>query len=419
MILLDLILRDKFKDEYQIYKKPYIIKVRTIMKGENRFNFVNKLKFIYKIISAVIYLRFKSYNCDYIYLEQDNNIKFRAKHMAYNFGINSIRGGGYKEGFYISSIYQFFIFFKKYFYNYKYIFLLFFDNTKIDWNDLANFLNSALAIDLQINSNKSYFIYNLLNANTYLLANYIIAQNKKCNVYCIYSSCSSTYFNCRYDSFKNTNICFCSKVLNGEFEYFIKKGWLRSCNNKFINLSTDFIYYDINISKKIKRTISFYSSGHWARYMGLYQIFDKNKIKTYYYKDNLLSNISNELINFLYNYSVKNGLKFKIHLHPYEKSLIKNYNVFPPYFEQYRQNIVDVNIDQIYDNDIGVTLGSSVFYDRHNYNLDTFMMCDINCPAMPRLVYVSKEYRQFLYKDISELEYKLNQKLLSMDISAS
>ncbi|MDM1028415.1 hypothetical protein QSH63_07145 [Campylobacter hyointestinalis] len=414
MLLLDIILRDKFKDEYKILKKPYILKTKTIMKGENRFNFINKLKFIYKIISSIIYLKFKGNDCDYIYIEQDNNIEFRAKHIAYNFGISNVIWGGYKGGFYISSVYNFFIFLKKYFYNYKYILFIAFDNTRLDWNDLANFLNSALFIDLQINNNKSYFIYNLSNANTYLLANYIIARNKKCNVYCIYSSCSSTYSICRYDSLKNTNICFCSKVLNGEFKYFIKKGWLHSYNNKFINLSTDFIYYDINISKEIKKIISFYSSGHWARYMGLYQIFDKKKIKAYYYKDNLLSNISNKLLNFLYNYSVKYGLEFKIHLHPYEKSLIKKYNIFPPYFEQYRQNIVDIDINQIYDHDIGVTLASSVFYDRHNYDLDTFMMCDIEHCVMPKLIYTSKEYRKFLYKNIDELEYKLNQKLLNM-----
>lgn len=94
MLLLDIILRDKFKDEYKILKKPYILKTKTIMKGENRFNFINKLKFIYKIISSITYLKFKGNDCDHIYIEQDNNIEFRAKHIAYNFGISSVIWGG-------------------------------------------------------------------------------------------------------------------------------------------------------------------------------------------------------------------------------------------------------------------------------------------------------------------------------------
>jgi hypothetical protein len=274
-----------------------------------------------------------------------------------------------------------------------------------------DFIINKIYIDLI--SPKQVYFFNFLDTSSYLSAK-ILGRNKKINVFYIYTS-GILYESCRYDSFENVNIILGSKLQMSEINYYQKKGWmkLKNCNIQIWGIDT--IEIVNKFSKEKKYDIGVYSSGEWARPDGFLRGSNIEKIKKYDYCNNKYYEYFEKILNVL---EEKEYEKYciKIYFHPFEKELMLKYKIFPPFFDelQKRKNFVldlDSNISNFFEAKLGITVFSSITFDRLNYDLDTLFFMPkkrekrfIGLP--PRKVLGL--YDRYIYSSIDEFRIKLN-----------
>lgn len=379
---------------------------RVIMEGDRKISlfvlFYDRLVFIYKILFIVFKVKITKRNILNCYLEEVNNIENRQLHlMSYKIGTN-LSYINYKDGVFID-IEMIFRFIIKYFKNLKYLKYVFIDFSKVKYSVIADYLNNKLYLEL-INID-SIFIYNYISLSNYLIALYF-GKNTNINIYYIYSS-SPLYFIGRYDSFERVNIVFCSKVQLDEYNTYIEKGWRKSekCSIHIWGPDSNLLNNDKPIDKEL--SIGFFSSGEWARSQGVWRVKEEEAL---YHANNDIAILASDILKALKRFCELNEIKFIIYLHPYEKYLINVKGIYPPFYDSYKNDIANFELDNnnTFMVKIGVSILSSVFYDRHHFELLTYNM---NNSLNKNKYLISKKYlnafSNYTYSNADELLEKL------------
>lgn len=387
----------------------------TILKKRDFFNIVfDKMKLFVKFLLLIINIRIDK-NLIYdnlIYDPNFNNFEIRKHYVSYFTDIKEFVFLNYRKTLYFKNFLSVVFFFKKVIFNlFKY--KLIFRCSKISDSIIFEFIINKSYIETIIP--KNIFLFNFLSPVSYLTAQYCGKNfGDKIKVYYIYTS-GFIYETCRYDSFENVNIILGSKLQKNEIEYYKKANWMKIRNCKIEFWGVDNIKLVNSFLKEKKYDIAIYSSGEWARPQGFLRGEDIEKIKNYEYCDNIYYNFFEKIINILKQKQYQNKI-IKVYFHPFEKELMKKYKIFPPFWDDLikKENfILDIseNISNFLEAKIGITVYSSIAYDRLNYNLPTLFFLPIEKSKQfiglpPKKIF--KSYDKYLYSSIDEFQKKLD-----------
>ena len=291
--------------------------------------------------------------------------------------------------------------------------LSFFDFQKIRLDWIAN--SYDFFISILISEPKNIYIFKYYHPSSYLLARmleqYAIERNLFGTKIFVGKGDGFFYKCCRYDNTAMPIVIVPSEIHESELNSYIKRGWFRKKvieNWGPVDSNLAFLKDKVNSIEKFDYDIGIYSSGEWARVDGLFRTDDIDGIKSMKYADNPLYKDFLNILDFLIEFSKSRSLKMKIYLHPYERNLIKEYNIYPPYLKLAEQEGIEFDYKEesstkkIEEPFLGVSLQSSIIVERLMIGLIGFMKpLNINPKFFP------KEYRIYFFENLRELEKKL------------
>lgn len=286
--------------------------------------------------------------------------------------------------------------------NLKSALTLAFDFSPIYYIEVADYLNYSLMLKQKKNCDLYFFFH--ISPSLYLLSQEKTNQNK---INYIYEP--TPLFNAqRLDYHKNSRIIFTSKVLLNEVSEYASRNMLTldNCEQEYWGNM-----YEIPPKKEIpgpKYELGFYSSAWWAR-DGNIRVYDKEKLMNGHFLNTKEAKTEIKIIEAIN--STTN--EFKIYLHPFEKELIKKFEIYPPFWEKYKDKIsleLDEIVSNLFEPRIAVVQSSSTLYERLDYDLPTFFCTNeklIGGTSTLKEGYIPDEYKNFAYKTTEELAEKL------------
>jgi hypothetical protein len=226
---------------------------------------------------------------------------------------------------------------------------------------------------------ESVFIFDYSQVENYLLSLVLIKYTKV--TYIPSNSCLYEYM--RYGYYENIDIIMSLPQIE-EYKSYIGIGWLKVNNVTIKKTKPLFNCYIKKFDRIQLYDLAFYGSGEWARYNGMFRLNKLDDIIANSRIGNVYSDLNDVLISFLFAYANKNSVSFKVYLHPYEKELIKKYNLYPPILSKLKSNNFYVSDDydspmsNLYEAKIGVVTTSSVLYDRYQCGLEAYYYSALN-----------------------------------------
>ena len=126
------------------------------------------------------------------------------------------------------------------------------------------------------------------------------------------------------------------------------------------------------------------------------------------YIDNPLYKDFLTMLNFLIRFSKSRSLRIKLYLHPYERSLIKEYDIYPPYLKLINLEGIEIDyekensLEKIDESFLGVSIQSSIIIERLMVGLIGIMK-----PLNINLKFLPEEYKIYFFENFPELEKKI------------
>ncbi len=293
------------------------------------------------------------------------------------------------------------------------------DRTKFKYNILSNLFFNIIYYEMNkdkyINLKKIY-IFNSYDFSSYLLAKYLEMNSTTETFFVIGNGDIDIHY--KYDNSKNLNITFTSKIQYYQALALNEIGFFKNNLNKYLVYGDEKIIDTFNLDTRIKYDIAFFSSGFWARDKNS-TWWDYDNIEEYDAEKNLYSKLEHNMICFLTKLAQENNIKFVIKTHPRDKYIVREKNMRHP-FERFvdNKNIFletpkNGNLSSNFlDSKIGITVFSSIFYQRCSYDLPMYFFNsdDSRYLYQINLKYL-KEFEQFKYTSIEDLKNKLSKVL--------
>jgi len=392
--------------DYRIFKSFYL----KVNKNLNYFElFKDRIVLLLRVLIMPIFLRYKKEkNGDNYIIDSLDNYQLRKEYIAqYNndYDIKLI-DNRMKSMINIQSFSQLWIFFKSYIYSLKSIFKIIFLPLNFSFLQFSNYFYLRTKINIY-RPQKIYVFY------SYLPHQYLISLFSA-NVFKIevnYHIGNMIYEYLRYFYIENSCICFANKLYKEEYESFKKIGWIKDINTKYQISGNEFLL-NSNSLNGFKYDVGFFSSGYWSRREGLYASNDIFAIHEKKYENNIYSKREIILLRNIIKISKKHHLTLKIYLHPHEKKLISNHNIYPPYWNLIKMSNLKVDkmlgSNNFFEPKVGVLIQSSIFYDRWENNLFTlcYQFKNYKNRLQIPLKYLGK-YSIYGFKNLKELEKKI------------
>ncbi len=220
------------------------------------------------------------------------------------------------------------------------------------------------------------FVFGLYDRRPYVLATFL-ARHTGVPVTLVYQNIP-LYRNCRYLHLE-VPVVVTSKVNLAEAEHYRASGTFRA---------TELTYHgpeyalDLEGLEPAEPTwdIGYFSSGEWARWKGLYQSSDIEAIRRGAFAGNLYSVRSQGLLRSLAAYARERGRSLRVYLHPFERTLLAEHGVAPPYADVADGGLVSFDDEpgnsrrKVYECAVAVSLQSSYIWERLDLGLeDSFM----------------------------------------------
>jgi hypothetical protein len=161
--------------------------------------------------------------------------------------------------------------------------------------------------------------------------------------------------------------------------------------------------------------LGFYASGDWAREDGLYRARDIEKVRAGVYRDNIYERYAERVLEALVEYATSRRRTLRIYMHPYERTLLHEHGIEPPY-----RGLADgtlVTIDDrpgdsrgaFYEADVAVALRSSTIWQRLDLGLDRSFMYAFDDPSLGNMLPESLgEYQRNVFTSADDLYAKLD-----------
>lgn len=366
----------------------------------------DKIVFVFKVLALPVFLRVENINNEKSYIfDLEDNYKHRLDYLRYN---NIAVSAGlirmnYSGRIGLFNIQVFFAFIRLYFMSIYKAVLFSLVSGRIPVSGLARYFTSKLKVDLY--KPDELFIFYSYRVDNYLLSLYVSAFRDAEVTYFINQM---LYESLRYAFFHNINLCFSSSLFKEEYDSLKKIGWIFDTETKYIIASNENMAEQSN--NKYLYDLAFYSSGFWARKDGVHNDLNEYALRNKLYEDNYYSRVDVAIMRFLQSYANKNGLKYRIYLHPYEKQVAKKFGVLPPYWDLLLP--VDQSLEGVtdfYEAKIGIVQHSTIFYDRLEQGLLTFCYQDLDNKKIIQInLGLIPSCSKYGFSNLDELEAKLN-----------
>ena len=161
--------------------------------------------------------------------------------------------------------------------------------------------------------------------------------------------------------------------------------------------------------------IGFFSTGDWARIGGMYWAPDIEEVRRGAYRGNVYEVHATRLLEALVEYARSRQRTLRIYLHPYERQLLNEAAIEPPYMHLVDGEIVTIDTrpgssrDAFYEPDVAVALRSGAILERIDLGLDrsfTYVFEDRSLGNI--LPEALGEYQRNLFYSIEDLFAKLD-----------
>lgn len=206
-----------------------------------------------------------------------------------------------------------------------------------------------------------------------------------------------------------------SKVNIPEVNYYIKQGHFKA--GEVLYRSQEYLLERVGIKPAPPLyDIGFFSTGDWARVDGTYWAVDLEKVRQGAYRGNIYEVQSMRVLEALVDYARSRHRTLRIYLHPYERRLLNDEGIEPPY-----EGLADgrwVTIDERpgnsrvahYEPDVAVALRSGTIWERIDLGLDrSFMYVYEDLSLGNLLPEAMGEYQRNLFRSVDELFTKLDE----------
>ncbi|MFA4965999.1 MAG: hypothetical protein WC709_10270 [Thermoleophilia bacterium] len=205
-----------------------------------------------------------------------------------------------------------------------------------------------------------------------------------------------------------------SRVNVPEAEYFRAAGEFRA--TEIVYRSSEFVEERAAlVAASPTYDIGFYASGDWAREDGLYWARDIEQVRAGAFSGNVYERHAEEVLAWLVEYAASRRRTLRIYPHPYERTLLHEHGIEPPYFGLADGELVTIDDragnsrSSHYEADVAVALRSSTIWQRIDLGLERSFMYAFSDPALGNVLPEALgEYQRNLFRSAEELHAKLD-----------
>lgn len=284
-----------------------------------------------------------------------------------------------------------------------------FDSSNFLYKDLLQVLWNSISLILLDNKDAEYYYYGLGTTPTYL--SLILASRYTDRPINVFVGASALYHKKRYIFLNRIHLKLCSISQEDEVLSYQKKNWIKVSDTEMWGLEC----FDILVTLKVVDPIydiGIYSSGSWARPKGISRSSDIEAIRSYSFVDNERHRDFIKIIETCIELKKEYGFSVKVYTHPYERALFNKHGVIPPYIKILKENDIDydmndkTSMESIYECELGISLSSSIIFDRWHLGLKGLIYFDKTKPEI--LQFFKPDYlgrfSKNAYKDFGELK---------------
>lgn len=256
---------------------------------------------------------------------------------------------------------------------------------------------------------RAYF-FALYDRRPYLLATFL-ARHTDVEVVLVFQNIP-LYRNCRYLHL-DVPVVLTSKVNIPEVRYFQEQGIFRSSHTTYA--SGEYVADTIGLEPgEPICDIGYFSSGEWARREGLYQSSDVVAVSSGAFAENEYAIVADHIVSVLARYAHAHGRTLRIYPHPFERALMFEHGIEPPYARLANGGDVTVDWDgkhsrgKIYDARVAVSLQSSFIWERLDLGLSASFIYEFADPQRNAFLAESLgPYRANVFRDDEDLMCKV------------
>ncbi len=258
------------------------------------------------------------------------------------------------------------------------------------------------------------YIGRLYDRRAYVVATYLVRRAGLRPVL-IYQS-SPLAYNQR-ELHLDVPVVLTTKVSLAEVEYYQKMGWFKATEIRYC--AQEYLLERTRLQPaKPVYDIGFFSSGDWARLDGKYWAPDIAQVRAGKFRGNPFEVHAERVLQALVDYARAHDRTLRIYLHPYERRLVNDHGIEPPF-----RHVADdehVTIDDapgtsrgaVYECDIAVALRSSTIWERIDLGLERSLIYAFDDPALDNLMVESLgRYQANVFHSTVELAAKLDRLL--------
>lgn len=277
-------------------------------------------------------------------------------------------------------------------------------------------------IQMALDKPRHVYVVDYTSVVSYLL---VVSLRKLAKVYYIPTNSNLDAY-MRYGYFEDVHIVVTSPLLAEQLDYFEERGWIKLVNTTVERWGSLFSIYHDQLQQEPRFDVGFFSSGEWARTKGMFNVYTRDEVLENMKQSNEFWELSELVISQLLSFVARHNLTFKVFLHPYERFLINEYGIYPPYAKYvdnknvFMSEDLESGISNFFEARVGITTVSSIVYDRAAYGLETlFYVPDPNSSKFHDRFYYNRNHIKSMARNAFENMRELEQSLESLFSSSS
>jgi hypothetical protein len=208
-------------------------------------------------------------------------------------------------------------------------------------------------------------------------------------------------------------VALTSRVNLPEVEYFREQGWFKASDVRYCPHEHLIELADMQPTEPVY-DIGFFASGDWARLDGRYW-GPIERVRAGAFRGNPFEVRADRVLAALVDYARSRRRSLRIYLHPYERWLINEHGIQPPFRDLADGELVTIDDapgssrGSFHECDVAVALRSSTIWQRIDLGLDRSLIYTFGDPAADHFLAESLgPYRANLFGSVEELEAKLD-----------
>lgn len=218
----------------------------------------------------------------------------------------------------------------------------------------------------------------------------------------------------RYQYNPKVDFRLCSRFQEEETKHYLGHGWMKFRSIELWGLEEAKVFDQIP-KKEPQVDVGIYSSGSWARTPNLWRSGDIAKIRAYSYLDNPMYVKFLPILEAIAELRQETDITAKVYFHPFEVMLMEKHGIRPPYLDLLIENGIGYeqegksSLDNFYESQIGVSISSTMLFDRLHYGLQSLYFDGTGIPMNTISEQYMGKYQEFCFHDIVELKEKIKE----------